>query len=54
MFENCERSFCDPNCEAIEEYDEAGDPIVRFVTRCGEELIIDYCDRRSGSALIRR
>ncbi|SEB24500.1 SET domain-containing protein [Variovorax sp. YR216] len=46
---NATRHFnhaCDPNCEAIEEYDEAGELIVKFVTLVpiepGEELFIDY------------
>jgi SET domain-containing protein len=37
---------CDPNCEAIEEYNDAGELIVKFVTlvsiAAGEELFIDY------------
>jgi len=46
---NATRHFnhaCDPNCEAIEEYDEAGELIVKFVTlmpiAAGDELFIDY------------
>ncbi|MEJ8810315.1 SET domain-containing protein-lysine N-methyltransferase [Variovorax ureilyticus] len=46
---NATRHFnhaCEPNCEAIEEYDEAGELVVKFVTlepiAAGEELFIDY------------
>lgn len=46
---NATRHFnhaCDPNCEAIEEYDNAGELVVKFVTlvpiAAGEELFIDY------------
>ncbi|MET0540970.1 MAG: SET domain-containing protein-lysine N-methyltransferase [Variovorax sp.] len=37
---------CDPNCEAVEEYDEAGRLVLRFETLvevdAGDELFIDY------------
>jgi SET domain-containing protein len=37
---------CDPNCEAVEEYDEAGELLLKFQTLVpvdeGEELFIDY------------
>lgn len=37
---------CDPNCEAIEEYDESGELVLRFQTivavEAGDELFIDY------------
>lgn len=37
---------CDPNCEAVEEYDEAGRLELRFQTlvpvEAGDELFIDY------------
>jgi SET domain-containing protein len=38
---------CDPNCEAVEEYDEAGRLLLKFQTlvpvAAGDELFIDYC-----------
>jgi uncharacterized protein len=38
---------CDPNCEAVEEYDDAGRLVLKFQTlqavEAGEELFIDYC-----------
>ncbi len=37
---------CDPNCEAVEEYDDAGRLLLRFQTlvavEAGDELFIDY------------
>lgn len=37
---------CDPNCEAVEDYDEAGRMVLRFQTLvdvdAGDELFIDY------------
>ena len=46
---NATRHFnhsCDPNCEAVEEYDEAGRMLLRFQTlkpiETGAELFIDY------------
>jgi len=37
---------CEPNCEAVEEYDEAGEMVLRFQTmeavEAGDELFIDY------------
>ena len=37
---------CDPNCEAVEDYDETGRMVLRFQTLvavdAGEELFIDY------------
>lgn len=37
---------CDPNCEAVEDYDDAGRMVLRFQTLydvdAGEELFIDY------------
>lgn len=37
---------CDPNCEAVEEYDESGELVLRFQTivavEAGDELFIDY------------
>ena len=37
---------CDPNCEAVEEYDEAGELVLKFQTlmavEAGDELFIDY------------
>ncbi len=48
---------CTPNCEAIEDYDEAGRMVLRFETLvevdAGEELFIDYgliADSESSSA----
>lgn len=38
---------CDPNCEAVEEYDDAGQLVLKFQTlvpvEAGDELFIDYC-----------
>lgn len=38
---------CEPNCEAVEEYDDAGRLLLKFQTlvpvEAGEELFIDYC-----------
>jgi SET domain-containing protein len=38
---------CDPNCEAVEEYDDAGRLVLKFQTLvavdAGDELFIDYC-----------
>jgi len=38
---------CDPNCEAVEEYDDAGRLVLKFQTivpvEAGDELFIDYC-----------
>jgi uncharacterized protein len=38
---------CDPNCEAVEEYDDAGRLLLKFQTivpvEAGDELFIDYC-----------
>nr|WP_260602745.1 SET domain-containing protein-lysine N-methyltransferase [Variovorax sp. MHTC-1] len=38
---------CDPNCEAVEEYDDAGRLVLKFQTivpvDAGDELFIDYC-----------
>jgi SET domain-containing protein len=38
---------CDPNCEAVEEYDDAGRLVLNFQTivpvEAGDELFIDYC-----------
>jgi hypothetical protein len=38
---------CDPNCEAVEVYDDAGQLVLKFQTivsvEAGEELFIDYC-----------
>jgi SET domain-containing protein len=38
---------CDPNCEAVEEYDDAGRLLLKFQTivpvDAGDELFIDYC-----------
>jgi SET domain-containing protein len=38
---------CDPNCEAVEEYDDAGRLVLKFQTIVpvdeGDELFIDYC-----------
>ena len=38
---------CEPNCEAVEEYDDAGRLLLKFHTLvavdAGEELFIDYC-----------
>jgi len=38
---------CEPNCEAVEEYDDSGKLILKFMTlqpiKAGEELFIDYC-----------
>ena len=46
---------CDPNCEAVEAYDDKGRMVLRFQTlravRSGEELFIDYsltCDEGCG------
>jgi SET domain-containing protein len=37
---------CEPNCEAVEEYDEAGELVLKFQTLvavdAGDELFIDY------------
>lgn len=37
---------CDPNCEAVEDYDERGELVLRFQTlvavEAGDELFIDY------------
>jgi SET domain-containing protein len=37
---------CDPNCEAVEDYDEGGELVLRFQTLvaidAGDELFIDY------------
>jgi hypothetical protein len=37
---------CEPNCEAVEEYDDAGELVLKFQTlvavEAGEELFIDY------------
>ncbi|VWX62867.1 SET domain-containing protein [Burkholderiales bacterium 8X] len=47
---NATRHFnhsCEPNCEAVEEYDEAGNMLLKFQTLvavdAGDELFIDYC-----------
>jgi SET domain-containing protein len=38
---------CDPNCEAVEENDDAGRLVLKFQTilpvEAGDELFIDYC-----------
>ncbi|MEJ8823845.1 SET domain-containing protein-lysine N-methyltransferase [Variovorax humicola] len=38
---------CEPNCEAVEEYDDAGKLVLKFQTlravEAGDELFIDYC-----------
>ena len=38
---------CEPNCDAVEDYDEAGRLLLRFQTlvavEAGDELFIDYC-----------
>lgn len=38
---------CDPNCEAVEVYDDAGRLVLKFQTivpvDAGDELFIDYC-----------